>query len=57
MAPSARNRQNLVPQTDDRVADEFDRSARSFESQATALTRGLHTALFIQKFKKGLLRS
>ncbi len=37
------------------VSNEFDRCARSFESQANACTRGLHTALFIQRFKQGLL--
>ena len=33
------------------IANEFGRCARSFESQASACSRGLHTALFIQRFK------
>lgn len=37
------------------ISNEFGRCARSFESQASACSRGLHTALFIQRFKQGLL--
>jgi hypothetical protein len=40
---------------DDGLDAKFDRTARRFESQATALGRGLQTALFIQRFKMGLM--
>jgi hypothetical protein len=44
-----------VGSIDAHVSNEFERCARSFESQASACARGLHTALFIQRFKQGLL--
>lgn len=37
------------------ISKELRRCARSFESQATASVRGLHTALFVHRFKRGLL--
>lgn len=37
------------------IVGEFSKTARSFDVQAATLKRGLHTALFVQQFKKGLL--
>lgn len=37
------------------VIGEFGRTARRYEVQAAMLTRGLHTALLVERFKKGLL--
>lgn len=34
----------------------FGRCVKSYEAEATALSRGFKTALFIQQFKSGLLR-
>jgi hypothetical protein len=35
---------------------DFGRCVKSYEVEATALSRGFKTALFIQQFKSGLLR-
>jgi hypothetical protein len=48
-------RSRLEVSEDNGVSARFDRTARRFESQATALGRGLQTALFIQRFKMGLM--
>ncbi len=37
-------------------SSDFSRYAVSYEVQAMALTRGLQTALFIEKFRRGMLR-
>ncbi|MFJ5299028.1 hypothetical protein ACIQAL_21150 [Pseudomonas sp. NPDC088368] len=36
------------------ISSELGRCARSFESQANASVRGLHTALSVHRFKRGL---
>jgi len=51
--PSTKNQG--VDSIEAHLSDEFGRCARSFEAQASACKRGLHTALFIQRFKQGLL--
>lgn len=35
----------------------FGRCVKSYEAEATTLSRGFKTALFIQQFKSGLLRA
>jgi len=58
MASASRNpstKEQSIESIDAHVSNEFGRCARSFEAQATACARGLHTTLFIQRFKQGLL--
>ncbi len=47
---------DVVEESAGDVAGKFSRTARSFEIQAAALARGFHVALFVQRFKKGLLK-
>jgi len=55
MAPTPENASARLPRLDDMVSREFGKCARRFDAQAIACTRGLHTSLFIQRFKQGLL--
>ena len=57
MALSAKSPDAALPGVNELIAQGLGSCARSFEMQAVAYTRGLHTALLIRRFKKGLLRS
>jgi hypothetical protein len=54
MTTASRNPSFKPTSIDRQMSNEFGRCARRFELQADAYTRGLHTALFIQRFKQGL---
>jgi hypothetical protein len=41
----------------DSLPGNFGRCVKSFEAEASLLSRGFKTALFIQQFKSGLLRA
>jgi hypothetical protein len=56
MAASFDERQASGNDAAEQLGGEFSRCATRFETQAAQLSRGLHTALLVQRFKRGLLR-